>query len=166
MRAATTRRSSAQELAKLALYLGASPEAPKELDHDALDAVGADMPEGDFLRLADLALAGRPAGGGATNCARLSPGGNEAIPVIRALQRRLLMLAPLRARVEAGERPGAVMTSMGKSLFWKDKELLGELLERWDARGLETVAERAGKLERAFAAGRCAAVGRSARARN
>ncbi|MEO7241102.1 MAG: DNA polymerase III subunit delta, partial [Sphingomicrobium sp.] len=47
-----------QELAKLALYLDAMPEAPKELDHDALDAVGAAMPEGDFLRLADLALVG------------------------------------------------------------------------------------------------------------
>jgi hypothetical protein len=33
-------------------------------------------------------------------------------------------------------------------LFWKDKELLGALVERWDSRGLETVADRAGKLER------------------
>lgn len=136
-----------QELAKLALYLGAAPESPKDLDHDALDVLGADLPEGNFLRLADLALAG-DLQAVADECARLSPGGNEAIPVIRSLQRRLLMLAPLRARVEAGERSNAVMTSMGKSLFWKDKDLLSELLERWDARGLETVADRAGKLER------------------
>ena len=33
-----------QELAKFALYVGASPESPKELDHDAVDAVGADVP--------------------------------------------------------------------------------------------------------------------------
>jgi DNA polymerase-3 subunit delta len=136
-----------QELAKLALYIGAAPESPKELDHDALDAVGADLPEGNFLRLADLALMG-DLRAVADECARLSPGGSEAIPVIRSLQRRLLMLAPLRARVEAGERSSAVMTSMGKSLFWKDKDLIGKLLEQWDARGLSTVAERAGKLER------------------
>ncbi|HEU5285685.1 MAG TPA: DNA polymerase III subunit delta [Sphingomicrobium sp.] len=136
-----------QELAKLALYVGASPEAPKELDHDALDAVGADAPEGDFLRLADLALSGELAEV-ADELARLSPGGSEAIPVIRALQRRLLMLAPMRARVEGGERSSAVMTSLGKSLFWKDKPLLEKLLATWDARGLETVAERAGRLER------------------
>lgn len=136
-----------QELAKLALYVGASPEAPKELDHDALDAVGADAPEGDFLRLADLALSGELAAV-ADELARLSPGGSEAIPVIRALQRRLLMLAPMRARVEGGERSAAVMTSLGKSLFWKDKPLLEKLLATWDARGLETVAERAGRLER------------------
>ena len=136
-----------QELAKLALYLGAAPESPKDLDHDALDAVGADVPEGDFLRLADLALSGELADV-SEELARLSSGGTEAIPVIRALQRRLLMLAPLRARVEAGERSAAVMTSLGKSLFWKDKPLLERLLETWDARGLETVSERAGKLER------------------
>jgi DNA polymerase-3 subunit delta len=136
-----------QELAKLALYLGAAPESPKELDHDALDAVGADMPEGNFLRLADLALSGDMSAV-ADECARLSPGGGEAIPVIRSLQRRLLMLAPIRARVEAGERSGAVLTSMGKSLFWKDKDLLGELVDKWDARGLESVSDRAGKLER------------------
>lgn len=136
-----------QEIAKLALYVGASPESPRELDHDAVDAVGADLTEGDFLRLADLALSGEPAKV-SEELARLSSGGTEAIPVIRSLQRRLLMLAPLRARVEAGERSGAVMTSLGKSLFWKDKPLLEKLLATWDARGLETVAERAGKLER------------------
>ena len=47
-----------QELEKLALYIDASPQSPKELDHDAIDAVGADNAEGDFLRLADLALSG------------------------------------------------------------------------------------------------------------
>jgi DNA polymerase-3 subunit delta len=136
-----------QELAKLALYAGASPEAPKDLDHEAVDAVGADLPEGDFLHLADLALAGELAEIGEA-LARLSPAGTEAIPVIRSLQRRLLMLAPMRARVEAGERSSAVMASLGKSLFWKDKPLLEKLLATWDARGLETVSERAGKLER------------------
>ncbi|MBA2467111.1 MAG: DNA polymerase III subunit delta [Sphingomonas sp.] len=136
-----------QELAKLALYLGAAPETPKELDHDAVDAVGADVPEGNFLRLADLALSG-DLRAVADECARLSPGGKEAIPVLRSLQRRLLMLASMRARVEAGERPEAVMTSLGKSLFWKDKSLLGGLLTTWDSKGLGTISERAGKLER------------------
>lgn len=136
-----------QELAKLALYVAASPEAPKDLDHGSVDAVGADLPEGDFLGLADLALSGELAEVGEA-LARLSPAGTEAIPVIRSLQRRLLMLAPMRARVEAGERSSAVMTSLGKSLFWKDKPLLEKLLATWDARGLETVSERAGRLER------------------
>lgn len=136
-----------QELAKLALYVDATTESPKELDHDAVDAVGAAMPEGDFLRLADLALSGRMAEV-ADELARLRAGGAEAIPVVRALQRRLLMLAPMRVRIERGERPDAVMTSLGKALFWKDKPLVERLLSSWDAKALETAAERAGKLER------------------
>ena len=138
-----------QELAKLALYLDAAPERPAELGHDALDAVGADMAEGDFLRLSDLALGGDLAAL-ADELARLSSAGTEAIPVVRALQRRLLMLAPMRAKVERGERPDAVMTSLGKSLFWKDKPVLAKLLASWDAAGLATAFERAGKLERDF----------------
>ena len=136
-----------QELAKLALYVDASPESPKELDHDAVDAIGAAMPEGDFLRLADLALCGRMAEL-ADELARLPAGGTEAIPVIRALQRRLLMLAPIRARIERGERPEAVMTSLGKTLFWKDKPLVAQLLASWNAVAVATASERAGKLER------------------
>ena len=165
----------AQELRKLALYVGASPESPKELGHDALDAVGADLAEGDMLHLADLALAGEIREL-AAELERLPHGGNEAIPAIRSLQRRLLMLAPARARIERGERPDAVMASLGKSLFWRDKPLVEKLLRLWDARGLATVAERAGKLERQLMRGdsppptdalgeELAAIARSARRR-
>lgn len=136
-----------KELEKLSLYVGASTEAPKELDHAALDAVGAAMPEGDMLRLADLALAGN-LGELTAELAQLSSGGTEAVPVIRSLQRRLIMLAPARARVERGESPSAVMTSLGKALFWKDKDIVQRLLAMWDADGIETLFDRASRLER------------------
>ena len=95
----------AQELAKFALYLDASPNAPKDLGADALDAVGADL-GGDFLGIADLALGG-DVRGLAEALSRIDASGRDAIPVIRSLQRRLLMLAPIRARVDAasGRRP-------------------------------------------------------------
>lgn len=139
----------AQELQKLALYVGASPEAPKELDHSALDAVGADSAEGDFQRLADLALEGN-IDELSDELSRLPSGGSQAIPVIRSLQRRLLMLAPARARIERGERLDAVMTSLGRSLFWKDKARIERMLGTWSAGGLATAAERAGQLERSL----------------
>ena len=138
-----------RELEKLALYAGASVEAPKELDHDALDAVGAALPEGDFLRLADLALAGDIAAL-SEELAHLSAAGTEAIPAVRALHRRLLVLAPARARVDRGERVDAVMASFRKSFFWKDESLVAKLLHKWDSAALSTIAERAGKLERAL----------------
>lgn len=134
-----------QELQKLALYVDASPQSPKELDHDALDAVGADLKEGEVLHLADLALAGR-VGDLAVELSGL-PAGAESIPIVRALQRRLLQLAPARARIERGESSDSVMTSLGKSLFWKDKPMVAKMLSTWDAKRLATVAERIAKLE-------------------
>jgi DNA polymerase-3 subunit delta len=138
----------AQELQKFALYADASPESPRELTDEAVDAVGAELQDGNLPRLADLALSGR-LGELADELARL-PHTAEAVPIIRALQRRLMMLAPARARIERGERPDAVMASFGKSLFFKDEPLVERLLRTWDAQGLARVSERAGELERAL----------------
>lgn len=139
----------AQELLKLSLYVGASPHSPRDLDHQAIESVGADTAEGDFGRLADLALSGEVAEL-AGELERLPPGGTEAIPVVRSLQRRLLMLAPARARVERGESPDAVMTSLGKALYWKDKPRVAKMLSQWSAERLARISERAGQLERAL----------------
>jgi DNA polymerase-3 subunit delta len=139
----------AQELQKLALYIDASPHAPKELDHEAIDAVGADTAEGDSARLADLALGGELAEL-ADELSRMPDGGSDAIPVVRSVQRRLLMLAPARARMERGESADAVMTSLGKSLFWKEKPIIAKMLSQWSADRLARISERAGMLERAL----------------
>lgn len=135
-----------QEIAKFALYLAAGNDRQAELDHGTIDAVGADSAEGDLLRLGDLALSGRM-DDLVDELARMPHGGAEAIPIVRALQRRLLMLAPLRARVEAGERPDAVLTSLGKALFWKDKPLVQRLLSTWSADRIAAAAARVGQLE-------------------
>jgi DNA polymerase-3 subunit delta len=138
-----------RELEKLALYLDASPHAPKELEHDALDDVGAESAESDFLRLADLALGGDIAEL-TEELVRLPTGGSEAIPVVRSLQRRLLMLAPARARIEQGERVDAVMTSLGRAVFFKEKARIQRMLSRWKAADLAIVTERASMLERSL----------------
>ena len=110
-------------IGKFALYSKRGPCASRDLDPDTVDLLGADSSEADLMRLGDLALSGQMVAL-LEALGRLPHGGSEAVPVLRALQRRLLMLAPLRARVERGERVDAVMTSMGKTLFWKDKTLL------------------------------------------
>jgi len=138
---------AAQELDKFALFLGAEPSSPKELDHATVDLLGADAAEGDLMRLGDLALAGRM-DELLDELSRLPHGGSEAIPILRALQRRLLMIAPLRARIERGERVDAVMTSMGKALFWKDKPLVQRLLSTWPAERIAEAAARVSALER------------------
>jgi DNA polymerase-3 subunit delta len=136
-----------RELEKFALLIDASPHSPKELGHDSVDLVGTETGEGDFLNLADLALLGElePL---ALELARLPSGGSEVIPAIRSLQRRILFLAPARARVEQGERIDSVMTSLGRAVFWKEKDRVASMLKRWTAEDLATIAERVGSLER------------------
>ena len=138
---------AAQELEKFALYLGADPSNPRELDHATVDLLGADSAESDLMRLGDLALAGRM-DELLDELSRLPHGGSEAVPVLRSLQRRLLMLAPLRARIERGEHADGVLTSMGKALFWKDKPLVQRLLATWSAERLAEAASRVSALEK------------------
>jgi DNA polymerase-3 subunit delta len=135
-----------QELNKFALYLRADRDSPKELDPKTVDHLGADSAESDLMRIGDLALAGRMRDL-LDELSRLPHGSSEAIPVLRALQRRLLMLAPLRARIERGDSIDAVMASMGKALFWKDKPLIKRLLSTWSAKRLAAAAERVAQLE-------------------
>jgi len=140
----------AQELAKLALYTGATKEAFTLVERDTLDEIGAGA-EGDWMRLADLALGGE--------LERLSheldasATGAEPITVVRALQRRLLMLAPIRSKVDQGMRPHDAVTSAGKSVFFKEKELVARLVSLWDSTALARVLERSGALERRLMSG-------------
>jgi DNA polymerase-3 subunit delta len=40
------------------------------------------------------------------------------------------------------------MASLARTLFWKDKGIVEQMLTKWRAADLATVAERAGRLER------------------
>jgi DNA polymerase-3 subunit delta len=131
------------ELQKFALYLDASSEAPKDLDEDVLEALGIDQAETDHSRPGDLALAG-DLSSLADELVLLSASGIDPIPVVRALQRRLLMLAPLRARVEQGQRPDTVLQTVWK----RDKAVVSRILPRWPAARLAEAMARVQRLER------------------
>jgi len=137
----------AREMDKLALYADASPEQPREIDHAALDALGAATDEGDLARLVDAVLSGRAEAADA-ELASLAGEGVEGVPVIRALLRRLLLLAQLRAETARGESIDAVMASSGKSLFWKEKPEVAKQLARWSPDKIETAIARLGEAER------------------
>jgi DNA polymerase III subunit delta len=119
-----------QELAKFALYADASPGSPKPVDHDVVDALGAAADEGDLSRLVDSAGNGDAAALEA-ELVRLRGEGQEGITLIRAMLRRMALLARLRAEVEQGSSPSAVMASAGKSLFFKEKTSIEGQLRRW-----------------------------------
>lgn len=132
-----------QELTKYAIYLNASPDVPQELSEELLASIGIDGSEGDSGRPIDLALSGDLSALSAElEC--LESSGIEPVPVLRAAQRRLLMLVPLRARIEAGQSPDAVMASV----FWKDKALISRIISRWTSARLAQAIERIARLER------------------
>lgn len=120
-----------QELAKFALYLDSSRDIPRTLDRDALDLLGAGA-EGDLARLVDSVIDGEPDRLDA-ELSRLKAEGMEGISLSRALLRRMAVLARLRSEVEKGQKVGAVMASLGKTLFWKERDAVGRQVSRWPA---------------------------------
>jgi len=128
--AAGNRAIIAQELGKLALFADAAPDRPREIDHDAVDAVGAASEEGDLSRLVDSVAAGDQAMLQA-ELLRLKSEGIEGIPLIRAMLRRMALLARLRAEVEGGNSVGSVMASHGRAIFWKEKDNVALQVGRW-----------------------------------
>jgi DNA polymerase-3 subunit delta len=131
------------ELQKFALYANASPDQPADLDEEVVDALGIDQAEAEYGRAGDLALAGDLAGL-ATELSLLEGAAMDAIPVVRALQRRLLMLVPLRAKVEQGQPLGSVLQTVWK----REKTVVGQILPRWTAPRLSEAFQRVQKLER------------------
>lgn len=131
-----------QELVKFATYLNADPAAPAELDHATLAVLGADAEEGDLGHLIHVALGGDIAAAD-DELTRLLNIGTDAVPIVRAFQRQLLLLAQLRAEVEGGRSVEQVMAGpAGKAVFWKEKERTARLVSRWTADALAKALER------------------------
>ena len=137
-----------QELAKFALYLDAEPGRPAAIDHDVIDAIGAAREEGDPGLLIDRVFDG-DARGAQAELQRLHAEGAEGIVLLRSALRRALLLSRLRARVERGESPSAVISSQGKALFWKEKDGIERQLRNWPAERLARCVTRLSEAERA-----------------
>jgi DNA polymerase-3 subunit delta len=136
-----------RELEKYAAFLDAAPDAPRQLDHETVDAIGADVGEGDLSRLL-AADAGGDSDQAETELARLRAEGKDGIQLVRAALRRMTMLARLRAEVERGKSVGAVMASAGKSIFYKEQGAVQAELGRWRAETLAKAISRLIEAER------------------
>jgi DNA polymerase-3 subunit delta len=134
--AAGDRAIVGQELEKIATYLGAGEGAPREVDAGVLDAIGAGEGESNSGTLVDAVLTGavRPA---VEELNQLSESGEDGIPLIRAMLRRLLQLAALRADADRTSLADAT-----KAVFFKDKDVVAAELRRWSAPDLAMLVER------------------------
>jgi len=136
-----------QELEKLALYADASPDHPKSIEHDMLDALGTASEEGDMARLSHAVFAGQPQRVD-EELARLASEGIEGITVLRALSRRALQLAQLRSQMAQGDSVERVLETAGKAIFWKERPQIADQLARWTPETIATAITRLAEAER------------------
>ncbi|HEX8640853.1 MAG TPA: DNA polymerase III subunit delta [Allosphingosinicella sp.] len=137
-----------QELAKYALCLDAAPDAQKPLEHELLDRLGAGAEEGDLSRLVDSVTAG-DAAALESEISRLRAQGQEGITLIRAVLRRMMLLARLRAELDKGGSVAAVMASpAAKSVFFKEKDAVASQLGRWTSALIAKAVSRLAEAER------------------
>lgn len=151
--AAFDTRLAQSEVTKLALYLDASPQAPRRADAAALDAIGASTEDDGFMSLVNAVLGGetRKIAG---ELSRMRELGMSPVGLLLAIERRAAQLAELTGKL--GPR-GDVLAlleseSAARRVFWKDKRDLEAQLRRWRGKKLARLLERLMDLHRALLA--------------
>ena len=139
----------AREVEKLALYLDADVDRPVEADEAAVAAIGAEVSEGEIGAIV-AAVVGGERQQVSEALRRLHGPDGSPIPILRALERRLLQLADLRASVDAGE--GAEQVVERARVFWKERPATVAALRRWDAVSLSRTLTRVADTQRAVMA--------------
>jgi DNA polymerase-3 subunit delta len=139
--AAADRAIVAQELEKIAAFLDADEGSPREVDSDVLEAIGAGEGGSNAGALVDAVLTGavRPA---VEELKQLVEAGEEGIPLVRTMFRRLLLLAALRAEADRTSIDAAMNGAAARSIFWKEKATIEAELRRWSASDLAMLVDR------------------------
>lgn len=133
-----------RELEKIALFLDAAPERPRELDDAVLDTIGADLGDAEMSRAIDAAIDGGPDRLG-DELARLNMAGVSPIPLLRQLVRRLMTLAELRAEIDGGANANAVI----ERVFFRERATTSRALRIWPAARISEAIDRVRRAERA-----------------
>ena len=137
----------ALEIDKFALFLDVAPDRPATLDEDVIAALSADVEDGDLSRVVDAVLDG-DARKLAHEVYQIAGSGTEDVVLLKALARRLLLLARYRADVDGGGSVSGVVAAAGKSIFFKEKAAVTRQLGRWSSARLATAIERTLRAER------------------
>lgn len=146
-------RLAQSEVTKLALYLDATPAAPRTADEQALDAIGAKTEEDGFTPLVNAVLSGE-ANRLPSELRRMREVALNPVAVLLALERRTAQLAQLTAKLASRGRINELLESEQKAhrVFWRDRRDLATQLERWTAPKLERLVQRLTALHRALLA--------------
>jgi DNA polymerase-3 subunit delta len=123
------RKLAQAEIEKLSLFYDSSPQRPATVEVPVFEALSAETGEENINGLVNQVMGGDLRGTG-RELADARDMGVDAIRIIRAFQRRVTMLAAMRAKVDNGSNPGAVVKAT-RSVFWKDVDHYVQQLSRW-----------------------------------
>lgn len=147
--AALDARMARSEVEKLALYLDATPQAPRSADAQALDMIGAVNDDDGFMPLVNAALSGESNQVG-PELARLREMELNPVGVLLAAERRAAQLAQLAGKL--GRRGDINALLEQERVFFRDKADVGNQLRRWRGRKLERLLAKLADLHRALMA--------------
>jgi DNA polymerase-3 subunit delta len=144
-------RLAQSEVTKLALFLDASPEAPRNADAAALDAIGAKTEDDGFGALVNAVLAGET-GKLPGELRRMRELGLNPVGTLLAFERRAAQLAALAAKLGPRGDVNALLASekAARRIFWKDERDLGTQLRRWRGKKLERLVDKLAGLHRSL----------------
>jgi DNA polymerase-3 subunit delta len=136
-------RLAQSEVTKLALYLDASAERPRDADMAAFAAIGAATQDDGMMPIVNAVLGGDVAHLGA-ELRRMAQVGLNPVGLLLAVERRAAQLAGLAARMGPGGDARAFIESekMARRVFWKDADDLARQLSRWRGPTLERLVDR------------------------
>lgn len=142
-------RLAQSELTKLATYCDASPQSPRQLTPEDLDAVGAATEEDGFMPLVNAVLKG-DAVRFDRELRRMREHGLNPVGVLLAVERRAAQLAQIAAAL--GSRGSFDALDRGAKarlgIFFRDERDIREQLACWHRRKLERLGPRLMRLHR------------------
>lgn len=142
-------RMARSEIDKLALYLDASPQAPKTADAQALDAIAAKNEDDSFAGLVNTVLGG-DLGRLSGELARFRELSLNPVGLLLAFERRAAQLAQLAAQLGRRSDVASFVQAQkgGRLVFFRDVADLTRQLTRWRGRRLERLVTRLVELHR------------------
>jgi DNA polymerase-3 subunit delta len=147
-------RLAQSEVTKLAVYLDATPQAPRPARVEDIDAVGASTEEEGFAPLINVVLSGE-VGRLAGELKRMRDLSLNPVGLLLALERRVAQLAQLSAKLgQKGDISGLLEAeTRARRVFFRDKRDLSIQLRRWQGRRLERLVQRLVGLHQALVSG-------------
>ena len=146
-------RLAQSEVDKLALYCDATPQTPRTVRGEDLDAIGAGTEEEGFAPLVNAVLSGDTARipGELRRMRDLSLG---AVGVLLAFERRAAQLAQLAGRLGPRANVGDFVDGERRSgrIFWRDAGDLKAQLGLWRGKRLDRLVRRLAATHRALLA--------------